>query len=98
LISSAYTRFDYSSGAYRRSKVQNGTWEFGLRYSVFDLQSATIRGGRQEGLTFAANYYVNPKLRFMVNVANIDTTNSEVTFNGENEEFDFVQIRMSLDF
>ena len=90
--------YDKKTGAFVRSNVEQGTWEFGLRYSVFDLQSTTIRGGKQEGLTLAANYYVNPKLRFMLNVANVDTTNSEVTHAGENEDIGFVQVRMSLDF
>ncbi len=90
--------YDKATGAYVRSKVENGTWELGLRYSVFDLQSTTIRGGEQNGWTFGANYYVNPYLRFMANVVFVDTSNSEVTRNGEQENITGIQLRMSIDF
>jgi phosphate-selective porin OprO/OprP len=90
--------YDSKIGAYTRSKVKNGTWELGLRYSVFDLQSTTIPGGRQEGWTVGLNYYVNPKLRFMGNFLLVDTEDSAVTLDGENEQINIVQFRLSVDF
>ena len=78
--------------------MKNGTWELGLRYSVFDLQSTTIRGGKQQGWTLGVNYYVNPKLRFMGNYVAVDTEDSEVTLDGLSENFGILQVRMSVDF
>jgi len=90
--------YDKTTGAFDRSKVENGTWELGLRYSVIDLQSTTIRGGKQDGLTVAANYYLNPRLRFMFNILIADTSNSEITLGGEQERIDALQMRVSFDF
>jgi len=70
----------------------------GLRYSVFDLNSAAIQGGKQEGWTLGVNYYVNPKLRFMGNLLSVDTENSQVTRDGDHESIGIAQVRMSVDF
>ncbi|TDJ34308.1 MAG: hypothetical protein E2O56_02375, partial [Gammaproteobacteria bacterium] len=53
---------------------------------------------KQEGWTLGVNYYVNPKLRFMANLLNVKTEDSEITLDGEHESIGIAQFRMSVDF
>jgi len=90
--------YNKARAARGRGKIKKGTWELGLRYSVFDLQSTSIRGGKQDDWTVGVNYYVNPKLRFMGNYVAVDTEDSEITLDGEHESIGVVQFRMNVDF
>ncbi|NNF17282.1 MAG: porin [Gammaproteobacteria bacterium] len=81
----------YKNGVFQRVKVENA-WEFAVRYSSLDLTDTN--GGEQDNITIAANYYVNPYLRFMVNYIMADVKNG---INGS-EDPDILQFRVSMDF
>ena len=81
----------YKNGLFGRVKASN-TWEFALRYSNLDLTDTN--GGEQNNITLAANYYVNPHLRFMANYIMADV---EGGINGD-EEPSIFQVRVSMDF
>ena len=40
-----------------------GAWEVAARYSRTDLNDATIRGGKEDGLTLGLNWYLNTNLK-----------------------------------
>lgn len=81
----------YKNGLFGRVNASN-TWEFALRYSNLDLTDTN--GGEQNNITLAANYYVNPYLRFMANYVMADV---EGGING-NEDPSIFQVRVSMDF
>lgn len=82
----------YKDGKFGRVQAES-SWEFGLRVSSLDLDDATVAGGEEDNVTFGANYYVNPYLRFMVNYVVVDSERS-----GVSDDPSIIQARLSLDF
>lgn len=82
----------YRNGKFDRTRAENA-WEFGARFSNLDLNDGMVAGGEQDNLTFGANYYVNPNLRFMLNYVLVDAERG-----GVSDEPDILQARVSLDF
>ena len=48
-------------------KGEWGAWELGFRYSYVDLNDGMIRGGKERDVTVGLNWYLYPKIRFMLN-------------------------------
>lgn len=82
----------YKDGKFDRVQAENA-WEFGLRFSSLDLNDGAVTGGEEDNLTFGANYYVNPHLRFMLNYIVVDSERAAVS-----DDPDILQARLSLDF
>ncbi len=83
----------YLNGKFDRVQASNA-WELALRFSHLDLDDPLAGGGSEDNITLAANYYVNPKLRFMANYILADVDNG---VNGD-ESPDVLQFRISMDF
>lgn len=49
------------------SKGHWGAWEVAFRYGQVDLNDSGFKGGEQDNITFALNWYVNPNVRLMAN-------------------------------
>ncbi|HPR64757.1 MAG TPA: porin [Thermoanaerobaculia bacterium] len=72
----------YRKGSFDRvSPAQNftpgggsGAWEVALRYSSMDLNDGPVSGGKEDNLTLALNWYLNPNTRLMLNYVNADVT------------------------
>jgi phosphate-selective porin OprO/OprP len=82
----------YKGGKFDRIQAENA-WEFGVRFSSLDLDDGIVTGGEEDNLTFGANYYVNPYLRFMLNYILVDSERG-----GISSDPDILQARLSLDF
>ena len=85
----------YSKGVFKRVKAR-GVWELALRYSSLDLNDIDngIAGGELNDITLAANYYVNPNLRFMINYVMAEGDYGVLG----TEEPNALQVRASFDF
>ena len=83
----------YKGGIFQRTKADRA-WEFALRYSSLSLDDGAIAGGEESNITLAANYYVNPNLRFMANYILADVDGG---INGDEDPSVF-QLRVSMDF
>jgi phosphate-selective porin OprO/OprP len=79
-------KYDIKKAAFSGVKPSNpfgfggngaGAWEIAARYSVADLNDASIglAGGEQEIITVGLNWYVNNNLRFMLNYLNVEVEN-----------------------
>ncbi|HZD52234.1 MAG TPA: porin [Woeseiaceae bacterium] len=82
----------YKNGKFDRTQAENA-WEFGVRFSNLDLGDGVVAGGEEDNVTFGANYYVNPYLRFMLNYVMVDADRGPVS-----DEPNILQARLSLDF
>lgn len=91
--------YDPRKGSFGRTKpnevfsISDGTWgafEVGLRFSHLDLDDGDVRGGIQNNVTAAMNWYLYPNLRMMFNVV-------RSTVSGKGEMMAY-QSRLSLDF
>ncbi len=76
-------------------KPSLGAFELAVRYSSLDLNDldAGIKGGREDNLTFALNWYAYSRLRFMVNyilVNNDEYATANKSFTG-NDDFSILQ-------
>ena len=69
----------FPTGKSRRYLPQKGTFgypkiastygavELAARYSTIDLSSASVMGGKEQNMTFGANWYLTPRIRLMAN-------------------------------
>jgi phosphate-selective porin OprO/OprP len=69
-----------------------GAWEVALRHSAVNLDDA-VRGGREENVSAAVNWYVNDHTRFAVNFVH-----ASVTSDAGDVDADIVQARAQIDF
>lgn len=92
-----HRRFKSSDGSFDRQKPGTmfgrdgtGALELAVQVSNLDLNDAGLAGGRQDDLTLAFNWYLNPATRFMFNLERADV-------DGVGDA-DFVLVRWQLDF
>jgi len=87
----------YKKGSFGRTKATNA-WELAVRYSNIDLDDSGINGGKENNITAAVNYYVNPYLRFMLNGVFIDAQDTPVLGGTEDDKPTAVIFRAAMDF
>jgi len=78
---------------YRGEERGWGAWELALRYSHVDLNDGPIRGGRENNVTFAVNWYLNANTRIMMNYIYAKPEN--ILYSGNLE---ILQARFQVDF
>ncbi len=95
-------RRPYKSGVFRRVVPRRnvfeggrGAWELALRYSFLDLNDATVRGGEEEDVTAALNWYLNPHTRAMFNYVLADI---EGAGGADFQPLHVFQLRFQIDF
>jgi len=97
-------RYKLSEGAFDRVKPKRnfgwgedagpGAWELALRYSSIDLNSGeAVRGGEEDNITAAVNWYLNPNTRVMLNYIKAD-----INHDLYDDDVDIVQMRFQIDF
>lgn len=59
-----------------------GAWEVAARYSRLDLTGGGIRGGRQDAVTLALNWYATQRVRFYANLVDLRARDGEVEIDG----------------
>ncbi len=87
-------RYDSSRAAFNSIRPHHkrfGAWETALRYSVLDLDSGEVEGGRERNTTLALNWYINPKVRLMFNYIWVDGKRRSLRTDTE-----IAQIRLQL--
>jgi len=87
----------YKKGSFGRTKAANA-WELAIRYSNLDLNDSGIKGGKENNITAAVNYYVNPYLRFMLNGVFIDAQDTPVLGGTEDDKPTAIILRAAMDF
>lgn len=87
----------YKNGSFGRTKATNA-WELAVRYSNLDLNDSGINGGKENNITAAVNYYVNPYLRFMLNGVFIDAQDTPVLGGTEDDKPTAIILRAAMDF
>lgn len=60
----------------------HGAWEIAARYSRLDLNDGDIRGGRQDAVTLALNWYATERVRFYANVVEVRARDGDVEIDG----------------
>lgn len=89
-------------GSFGRVKPisDEGAWELALRLSSLDLTDGPITGGEAEQLTLGLNWYVNPRLRMMMNYIHVDNDafadDAGDALGDDNP--DILQLRAQIDF
>ena len=90
--------YDASSGEFVRLKPTKpvgeggmGAWEVAVRYSELDMQEA--RGGEEQNVTAGLNWYVNKRVRFMLNYVHAESQADE-----GDVDVDIAQMRAQIDF
>jgi len=74
-----------------------GAWELALRFSCIDLNSGTIRGGRENDLTAGLNWYIDPNIRIMLNYIHADVRD-RASPSVDNGTSDIFQGRFQINF
>lgn len=59
--------YDVQKGVQNRGNISNKAWEIAMRYSLTDLNSKTVQGGRMDSYDFGVNYHLNQNIKFMAN-------------------------------
>ena len=73
--------------------------ELAVRYSTIELNDGPITGGEEKNITLGLNWYLNPKVRLMVNyimVNNDEDSNDKGDVLGNDDPHIF-QMRFQLD-
>ena len=94
--------YDSDEGVFERLKPKRtlGAVELGARYSAMDLTDKEISGGEQENFTLGVNWYLNSKVRFMVNYIWV-YNDAEADADGDalgNDDPKILQTRFQLAF
>lgn len=87
--------YDSKMGVQTLPSIGNkGAWEIASRYSMTDLNSKTVAGGKLNSYDFGVNYYPNNNLKFMVNyVFNRTDSAAQIKNNPQ-----YLMMRMQLNF
>lgn len=94
--------YKFKKGAFGRIKPYStsGAWEIALRYSALDLNDQDITGGSSSISTIGLNWYINDRMRTMLNYAIVD--NDEFADDdGDSLPSDnpsYFQLRLQMDF
>ncbi|UUE98610.1 OprO/OprP family phosphate-selective porin [Xanthomonas hortorum pv. pelargonii] len=85
----------YKNGRFRSVSLQppRGAWELTARYSHLDLDDGRVRGGEENNVTVGVNYYVNNRLRIMLNYIDVRSER-----RGRTDNPDILLARMQLSF
>lgn len=94
--------YKFKKGAFGRIKPYSasGAWEIALRYSSLDLNDQDITGGSSNISTIGINWYINDRMRTMLNYAIVE--NDEFadddgdTLPSDNPSY--LQLRLQMDF
>jgi phosphate-selective porin OprO/OprP len=97
-LTGEHRRYKTRAGAFDRQKPKSifgkdggkGAWEIALRYSTLDLNDGPVLGGKEDNLTLALNWYLNPATRLMINLVHADIADLG--------ESDFLLARWQVDF
>lgn len=94
--------YKFKKGSFGRMKPYSpfGAWEVALRYSALDLNDKDITGGSGNISTIGINWYVNERIRTMLNYAIVD--NDEFADDDgdvlPSDNPNYVQLRLQIDF
>ncbi|MBL7114257.1 MAG: porin [Kiritimatiellae bacterium] len=99
LITGESRSYDATLGEFVRLKPAKpfgdaglGAWEVAVRYSELDLDDE-VRGGRERNVTAGINWYVNKRIRFMLNLIRAESEKD----TGD-VDVDIAQLRAQIDF
>jgi phosphate-selective porin OprO/OprP len=75
--------YDSKRGAQTAANISNsGAWEIASRYSMTNLNSKSVRGGKLDSYNFGVNYYPNESVKLMLNyVLNETDSSAAITTN-----------------
>lgn len=60
-----------------------GAWQIAARYSFIDLNDLTVLGGKEDNITVALNWWINPNLRTSFNYVRFDAKRQGVQTAGD---------------
>jgi phosphate-selective porin OprO/OprP len=97
VITGERRRYSRSSGVLGGVRVRKDhqALEVAARYSMLDLDSQTVSGGREENMTLGLNWYLNQNVRIMANYVN---ARAEPNRNGDDETVNIGQMRLQVAF
>lgn len=97
LITGERRRYSRASGVLGGVRVRKNSQalEVAARYSVLDLESETVSGGREENITLGLNWYLNQNVRIMTNYIH---AMAEPNRNGDDEHANIGQMRLQIAF
>jgi phosphate-selective porin OprO/OprP len=82
--------YDIKSGQYKAITPLNsyGAWELAARYSSIDLDDNGVKGGKEDDVTVAVNWWVNTNIliRFNYVYADISPTTDAVAISGSGQD------------
>ncbi|MFW2371758.1 MAG: OprO/OprP family phosphate-selective porin [Gammaproteobacteria bacterium] len=95
--------YKHSKGSFGRINpvTDAGAWELALRLSTLDLNDLDISGGKTDQLTLGINWYVNPRLRYMLNFVKVDNdlaADGGAPVVAGDDDPEIIQIRAQIDF
>ncbi len=76
-----------------------GAWEIAARYSLIDLTSQGLQGGRERNFTFGLNWWANQNVLFRFNYVNAYAHPSSIrTLGGKNQSVNILEGRAQIVF